>query len=211
MAKLKVKNVKGKDVGDVTLSDAVFGEKINEHLLWEAVKWQLAKRRAGTHSTKMRGEVRGTNAKPWKQKGTGRARSGTRRSPVWVGGGVVFGPKPRDYSYHMPKKARRQALRSALSLRLKEGNLIVLDSFPADQGKTRHVAAALDALKLPQPDHSVLIVDVAENGSLSQAARNLPRSTWLAPEGLNVYDIMNHDTLILTQTSARVVEEALAP
>jgi large subunit ribosomal protein L4 len=211
MAKVEIKNVQGKKVGDIDLSDTVFGQDINEHLLWETVKWQQAKKRSGTHCTKLRSEVRGTKAKPWKQKGTGRARAGSRRSPIWVGGGVVFGPRPRSYAYNMNKKARKKALRGVLSLRAKEGRLVVLDEFPADQGKTRHVTSALKALGLAQPDHSVLIVDVADNANLARGSKNLRASSWLCPEGLNVYDVLNHETLVFTQTSARVVEEALAP
>jgi large subunit ribosomal protein L4 len=175
------------------------------------VKWQLAKRRAGTHKTKTRSEVRGTKKKPYRQKGTGRARHGSVRSPIWVGGGTVFGPQPRDYSYAMPKKARKKALRSALSLRLREQKLVVLEAFPVENGKTRNVVKALGAVGAPQPDSSVLIVDASDNGELVRGTRNLPQSKWLAPEGLNVYDVLNHDTLVLTSASAKQVEESLRP
>ena len=209
--KVELKNVKGAKVGDVNLDDAVFGQEVHEHLLWETVKWQLAKRRAGTHCTKTRGEVRGTGAKPWKQKGTGRARAGSRRSPIFVGGGTVFGPRPRSYEYNMPKKARKKALRSALSLRHQEGRLVVLDEFPVDNGKTRHVVGALKSLGYSEPAEKILIVDVGENGNLTRGAKNLTRTKWIAPEGVNVYDVLNHPNLVLTERSVRLLEETLRP
>jgi large subunit ribosomal protein L4 len=204
---LDVVSIDGKKVGTIDLDDAVFGVEVHEHLLWETVKWQLAKRRAGTHSTKRRGEVRGTKKKPYKQKGTGRARQGSHRSPQWVGGASVFGPRPRDYAYSMPKKARKIALRSALSLRAKERNLVVVDQLPIADGKTKSVVRALD--KLGAGDPTVLIVDVDDNAGLTRGARNLSAVRRLAPEGLNVYDVLNHERLIMTQASARLVEQAL--
>src|SRR5215510_6880875 len=150
--KLDVKNTAGKNVGSIDLADDVFKAEVHEHLLWEVVKWQLAKRRAGTASTKRMSEVRGSSKKVWKQKGTGQARQGSRQAPHWVGGGSAFGPKPRDYSYNLPRKAKKLALRSALSLRVSENKVVVLDSFATD-GKTRSVAAALAALGVAQPDH----------------------------------------------------------
>ncbi|MCA9678128.1 MAG: 50S ribosomal protein L4 [Kofleriaceae bacterium] len=209
MPKLDVKNTAGKSVGSIELDDAVFGAEVSEHLLWEAVKWQLAKRRAGTASTKRMSEVKGSSAKPWKQKGTGRARQGSRKAPHFVGGGSVFGPKPRSYEYRLNKKVKKQALRAALSLRVKESKLIVLDAFALEEGKTKAVAAALAALGMAQPASKVLIVDAKDNELLTRGARNLASSQWLAPEGLNVYDILRHDTLILTQASAKQVEQAL--
>ena len=203
--KIEVKNTEGKGVGSVDLDDAVFGVDVNEHLLWEAVKWQLAKRRAGTASTKRLGEVRGSSKKVWKQKGTGQARQGSRQAPHWVGGGSVFGPKPRDYSYDLPRKVKKAALRSALSLRASEQKLVVLDKFSTD-GKTKSVAAALKALGAGD---KALIVDGKTNEQLVRGARNLARSQWLAPEGLNVYDILRHDVLVLTQAAAQQVTEAL--
>jgi large subunit ribosomal protein L4 len=205
--KIEVKNTQGKGVGSVDLDDAVFGADVNEHLLWETVKWQLAKRRAGTASTKRLGEVRGSSKKVWKQKGTGQARQGSRQAPHWVGGGSVFGPKPRDYSYDLPRKVKKAALRSALSLRASEQKLVVLDNFSTD-GKTKSVAAALAALGAGD---KALIVDAKTNEMLVRGARNLARSQWLAPEGLNVYDILRHDVLVLTQAAAQQVTEALKP
>jgi len=208
MPKLDLKNTSGKAVGSIDLDDAVFGAEIHEHLLWETVKWQLAKRRAGTASTKRLGEVRGSSKKVWKQKGTGQARQGSRQAPHWVGGGSVFGPKPRDYSYQLPRKAKKLALRSALSLRVSENQLVVLDSFATD-GKTKSVATALAALGIAQPDHKVLIVDARDNTNLVRGARNLAKSQWIAPEGLNVYDILRHETIVLTQAAAKQLESSL--
>lgn len=208
MPKLEIKNTSGKAVGSIDLDDAVFGAEIHEHLLWETVKWQLAKRRAGTASTKRLGEVRGSSKKVWKQKGTGQARQGSRQAPHWVGGGSVFGPKPRDYGYQLPRKAKKLALRSALSLRASENKLVVLDNFTTD-GKTRSVATALAALGIAQPDNKVLIVDAKDNANLVRGARNLARSQWIAPEGLNVYDILRHEMLVLTEAAARQLETAL--
>ncbi len=210
MGNFEVKNTAGKAVGSVELNDSVFGADVHEHLLWEVVKWQRANKRQGTHSVKRRGEVRGTNKKPWKQKGTGRARAGSYQSPVWVGGGSSFGPKPRDYSYTMPTKAKKKALRSALSLRAKESKLVIIDNFDVD-GKTKSVTAALAALGAEQPANKVLIVDAKTNDKLVRGTKNLARSKWLAPEGLNVYDILNHGTLVITQEVAKQLEERLLP
>src|SRR5688500_12848377 len=170
MPKVDVKNTSGKSVGSFDLDDAVFGAEVHEHLLWETVKWQLAKRRSGNASTKRMGEVRGSSIKPWKQKGTGRARQGSRKAPHWVGGASVFGPKPRSYEYDLPKKPKKLALRSALSLRAGEQKLIVLDKFDSD-GKTKAVASALAALGVGQPASKVLIVDAKDNTLLARGAR----------------------------------------
>lgn len=211
MAKVDVKDISGKTVDSVELDDAIFAQEVNEHLLWEVVKWQRAKARAGTHMTKTRGEVRGSKIKPWRQKGTGRARSGDRSSPIWVGGGQTFGPRPRDYEYPMPRKARRKALRLALSLRASEHKIIVLDEFRVSGGKTKAVTGVLKALGAAQPTSKVLIVDGSDNTELVRGTRNLRASKWLAPEGLNVYDILNHETLILTRSSLERVQDTLRP
>ena len=204
--KIEVKNITGKAVGSVELDDAIFGaDNINEHLLWEAVKWQLAKRRGGNASTKRLGEVRGSSKKVWKQKGTGQARQGSRQAPHWVGGSSVFGPKPRSYEYKLPRQIKKAALKSALALRASESKIVVLDNFSTD-GKTKSVAAALQNLG---PSKKVLIVDAKTNENLVRGARNLATSQWLAPEGLNVYDILRHDTLVLTQDAAKAVTDAL--
>jgi large subunit ribosomal protein L4 len=203
--KIEVKNLQGKGVGSFDLDDAIFGADINEHILWEAVKWQLAKRRSGNASTKRYGEVRGSSKKVWKQKGTGQARQGSRQAPQWVGGGSVFGPKPRSYAYDLPRKVKKAALVSALSLRASEKKILVLDNFTTD-GKTKSVAAALATLGAGA---KVLIVDAKTNDKLVRGAKNLAKSQWLAPEGLNVYDILRHETLILTQAAAQQVTDAL--
>jgi len=211
--KIEVKNLQGKGVGSFDLDDAVFGADVNEHLLWEAVKWQLAKRRGGNASTKRYGEVRGSSKKVWKQKGTGQARQGSRQAPQWVGGGSVFGPKPRSYAYDLPRKVKKAALVSALSLRASEQKIMVLDAFSTD-GKTKSVAAALATLGAHHPARKravgkALIVDAKTNEQLVRGARNLPKSQWLAPEGLNVYDILRHEWLILTQAAVQQVTDAL--
>jgi large subunit ribosomal protein L4 len=208
MPKIEIKNTAGKSIGSMDLDDAIFGAEVHEHLLWETVKWQLAKRRAGTHSTKRIGEVRGSSKKMWKQKGTGQARQGSRKAPHWVGGSSVFGPRPRDYEYTMPKKAKQEALRSALSLRLSEKKIIIVDKFDTD-GKTKSVAATLAILGSAQPASKVLIVDAKDNGNLVRGARNLASSQWIAPEGINVYDILRHETVIATQAAIKAVEAAL--
>ena len=211
MPKLDLKNISGNNVGSIELDDAVFGAEIHEHLLWETVKWQLAKRRAGNASTKRLGEVRGSSKKVWKQKGTGQARQGSRQAPHWVGGAKVFGPKPRDYGYDLPRKAKRTALRSALSLRASENKIIVVDNFAVSgpKGSTKLVAGALAALGVVQPEHKVLIVDGKTNGNLVHGAHNLKSSQWIAPEGVNVYDILRHQTLVLTQDAVKQIETAL--
>lgn len=203
--KIEVKNTSGKGVGSIDLDDAVFGAEIHEHLLWEAVKWQLAKRRAGTASTKRIGEVRGSAKKVWKQKGTGQARQGSRQAPHWVGGGSVFGPKPRSYEYQLPRKTKKAALRAALSLRASEQKLVVLDAFGTD-GKTKSVLTALTAIGASK---KTLIVDAKSNELLVRGAKNLAKSQWLAPEGINVYDILRHETLVLTKDAAELVTKAL--
>jgi large subunit ribosomal protein L4 len=211
MPKLEVKDTAGKNVGSIELDDAVFGAEIHEHLLWEIVKWQLAKRRSGNASTKRMSEVRGSSIKAWKQKGTGRARQGSRKAPHWVGGGSVFGPKPRSYEYQMPRKAKKLALRSALSLRASENKVIVLDRFDVAGGKTKAVSQALAALGVGQPDHKVLIVDAKDNELLVRGARDLAKSKWLAPEGLNVYDILRHEAVVFTSASVKQIVDALRP
>ena len=207
--KIEMKNISGKGAGSIDLDDSVFAAEIHEHLLWEVVKWQLAKRRGGNASTLRVGEVRGSAKKVWKQKGTGQARQGSRQSPQFVGGGSVFGPKPRSYDYTMPRKAKKAALRAALSLRASESKLVVLDSFSTD-GKTKSVASALTALGLGGK-HKVLIVDAKDNALLMRGAKNLPKSQMIASEGVNVYDILRHDTLVMTQAALKSVEAALKP
>ena len=188
------------------LNDAIFGAKTRAHLLHQAVVMQLANRRAGTAATKTKGFVRGGGKKPWKQKGTGRARAGSIRSPIWVGGGTVFGPTPRDYSYRMPRTARREALLSALSVKNREGKLIVVDKFSLEAAKTKIMAQALAELKVA----SALIVIAGADAKIERSARNLPKVKVLRVEGLNVYDLLRYDHLVLTEGALKLLEERLA-
>jgi large subunit ribosomal protein L4 len=205
MATVDVVNQSGEKVGSLELDDAVFSVAVKEHLLWEVVKQQMAARRAGTHSTLRRDEVRGGGRKPFRQKGTGRARQGSTRAAGHVGGGKVFTPKPRDYEYNVPKKVRKGALRSALSLRLKEQRLVVVDTLALDVAKTKRLAQVLEAVGATE----ALIVDEKANVNLQRSARTLPTSNFLPPEGLNVYDVLRYPVLVLTAPSAKVVEGAL--
>jgi large subunit ribosomal protein L4 len=205
--KTEIKNLDGKKVGEVELADAVFGVEVKEHLLWEVVKAQRAKQRAGTHSTLRRDEVRGGGKKPYKQKGTGRARQGSSRSPQFVGGGRVFTPKPRDYEYAVPKKVRAGALRSALSLRAKESKIVVVDAFKLEAIKTKRVVEVMKNLGLG----SVLVVDGKDNVNLVKSMRNVPKTKCIAPEGVNVYDVLNHESLVLTAATAKALETRLMP
>ena len=199
---IDIVNIEGQKVGSLEVADAVFGAEVKEHLLWEVVKAQRAARRAGTHSTKTRANVRGGGKKPFKQKGTGNARQGSNRAPNHVGGGKVFGPHPRDYSYTVPKKVRRAALACALSLRAQEKKLVVLDQLAFDAPKTKRLAGILKALGVP----SAVVVDGKANLRLSMSARNLPDSKYLPPEGLNVYDILDHAGLVITADAVRQIE-----
>jgi large subunit ribosomal protein L4 len=206
--KVDIVNTTGKKVGSLDLDDAVWGAEINEHMLWEVVKWQRAKRRSGSASTRTVADVRGTGKKPYRQKGTGNARQGSMRSHQMVGGGRAFGPKPRDYEYAIPRKVKKGALRSALSLRVKEQKLVVLESFTLKKPKTSDVVKALDALGAAD---TALIVDSAENQALARGTRNLTFAKWIAPEGLNVYDVLNHDLLVVTSEAAKKIEASLKP
>jgi len=188
------------------LNDAIFGAKTRAHLLHQAVVMQLANRRAGTAATKTKGFVRGGGKKPWKQKGTGRARAGSIRSPIWVGGGTVFGPTPRDYSYRMPRTARREALLSALSVKNRDGKLIVVDKFSLEAAKTKIMAQALAELKVT----SALIVIAGADATIERSARNLPKIKVLRVEGVNVYDLLRYDHLVLTAGALKLLEERLA-
>jgi large subunit ribosomal protein L4 len=188
------------------LNEAIFGAKNRPHLLHQTVVMQLANRRAGSASTKTKGLVRGGGKKPWRQKGTGRARAGSSRSPIWVGGGTTFGPQPRDYSYRMPRTARREALLSALSLKHREGKLIVVDKLELDSPKTKLMVQALADLKV----ESALIVIPQTDAKIERSARNLPRVKVLRVEGLNVYDLLRYEHLILTEGALKMLEERLA-
>src|SRR5437763_1222612 len=179
---IDIVNIEGKKVGELALADAVFGAKVKEYLLWELVKAQQAAKRAGTHSTKTRANVRGGGKKPYKQKGTGNARQGSSRAPNHVGGGKVFGPHPRSYEYTVPKKVKRAALASALSLRAKEKKLVVVDKLIFDAPRTKQMAGILKTLGLAK----ALVVDEKANTNLFKSVRNLAKAKVLAPEGLNV-------------------------
>ncbi len=204
MAQFDVYNLRREKVGQVELDDAVFGAEVKEHLFWEVVRWQLAKRRAGTAKTKTRGEVRGGGKKPYRQKGTGRARQGTSRAPQFVGGGTVFGPQPRSFGYTLPKKVRRGALRSALSLRAQEQKLLIVEDLELQAPRTRELMAVLKGFELG----STLFVD-AENTNLALSSRNLVKVKYLPEGGVNVYDILKHETLVLSKTSALQLEGRL--
>jgi large subunit ribosomal protein L4 len=205
MATLPVYNLRREEVGKIEVSDEVFGATVNRHLFYEVVKWQLAKRRAGTAHTKGRAQVRGGGAKPYKQKGTGRARQGSRRAPNHVGGGTVHGPKPRSYAYALPKKIRRGALRSALSLRAQEGRLVVVQDLSLGEVKTKKAAEIFEKLV----GQYALVVE-GENRELTLSIRNLPRVKYLALEGLNVFDILKYPNLVVTEAMLRRIEGALA-
>jgi large subunit ribosomal protein L4 len=189
-----------------TLNEAIFGAKTRPHLLHQAVVMQLANRRAGSAATKTKGFVSGGGKKPWRQKGTGRARAGSIRSPIWVGGGTTFGPRPRDYSYRMPRTARREALLSALSLKNRDGKIIVVDKFELDEAKTKVMVKALAELKVD----NALIVIPQSDVKIERSARNLPKVKVLRVEGLNVYDLMRYEHLILTEGALKLLEERLA-
>lgn len=195
----------GGSKGDITLP-GLFGEKPRDHLVYEVVHMQQATRRAGTHSTKTRAFVSGGGAKPWRQKGTGRARSGSNRSPIWAGGATVFGPQPRDYGYRVPAKARRVALRSVLADRQRNGALTVVDRIELAEGKTKRVVEMLGALGLTG---SVLIVSKDENVALERAARNLKSVKVLRSAGVNVYDVLKHQHIVLTQDAVQALAERL--
>ncbi|PRP91475.1 50S ribosomal protein L4 [Enhygromyxa salina] len=205
MAKLNVKDLEGNDVASIDVADEVFATEVKEHLLWEVVRWQRAKARAGTAKTKERSEIRGTHAKMFRQKGTGRARHGAPRVNVFRGGGQVHGPRPRSYEFSMNKKARAGALRSALSLRASEGKLTVIRDFEVAQGKTRNLVAALTKLDA----RKALLVDGAANVSLQRSSSNLPTAQHIVPEGLNVYDILRYPRLLISETALREVEARL--
>jgi large subunit ribosomal protein L4 len=189
-----------------TLNEAIFGAKTRPHLLHQAVVMQLANRRAGSAATKTKGFVSGGGKKPWRQKGTGRARAGSIRSPIWVGGGTTFGPQPRDYSYRMPRTARREALLSALSLKNREGKIFVVDKFELDEIKTKLMVKALAELKVD----SALVVIPQSDVKIERSARNLPKIKVLRVEGLNVYDLLRYEHLILTEGALKRLEERLA-
>lgn len=206
MASVKVYNIEGKEVGTLELNDAVFGVEINNHLVHMAVVQQLANKRQGTQSAKTRAEVSGGGRKPWRQKGTGHARQGSTRSPQWKGGGVVFAPKPRDYSFKMNKKEKGLAIKSALTSRVNEAKFFVLDDLSFDEIKTKKMKAVLDSLKLEK----ALVVLDKKNDNVQLSARNLPKVRTVLSNSINVYDILKYDTLVLTKDAVAQIEEVYA-
>lgn len=203
MATVDVLNWDKKKTGSTDLADAVFGIKVKEEILQTIVRWQLACRRQGTHKAKTRGEVSGGGKKPFKQKGTGNARQGSSRSPLMPGGGITFGPEPRDYSYQLPKRVRRLGLRTALSKLQKEGRLFVVDSMTSTEGKTKELAKRLEGFGLKK----AVLVDAAANDTFSRASRNMPKFRYYGVEGLNVYDLLKYDHAVITKESiAKIVE-----
>ncbi len=207
MPKVALFNQSGSQVGDVEINDAVFGIEPNKHVLHDAVLMQRASLRQGTHAVKNRSEVRGGGRKPWRQKGTGRARQGSIRSPQWVGGGTVFGPTPRSYSYKLPKKVRRLALKSALSTKVQEDSLVVLDGITIEAPKTKEVVAMLSSLNV---DAKALIVTAEKDVVLAKSANNLPNVKVVTVSEVNVLDLLTHDKLILTKEAAEKAGEVLA-
>lgn len=197
----------GAQVGELELNDSVFGIEPNEAVLYDFVKMQMANKRVGTASTKTRGEISGGGRKPWRQKGTGRARVGSTRNPVWTGGGIVFGPLPRDYSYRLPRKVRRLAMRSALSSKVKDQSIIVVDALNFDEPKTRLMVETLKSLNAGK---KTLLVTADGDGNVTKSARNIPGVKPLKADFINVYDLLHYDTLLITKDAVARVEEVFA-
>ncbi len=207
MPTVDVLNINKEKVGEVELQEEIFGVPVRGHVLHEVVTWQRACRRAGTACTKTRGEVRGGGRKPWRQKGTGRARSGSTRSPVWKGGGTIFGPRPRSYVYTMPKKVRRLALKMALSSKLQAGQLVVLDEYPHTTPKTKDFVQVLRNFEIAK----ALIITGEAHEALELSARNVPHVQVMLTAGLNVYDILRFEHLVMLKPALAQIEARLAP
>jgi large subunit ribosomal protein L4 len=207
MPKVQVVNMQGSPVGELELNEYVFGIEPNTHVMHSAVVSQLASQRRGTHSTLLRGEVRGGGRKPWRQKGTGRARAGSIRSPLWRGGAVLFGPKPREYGFSLPKKVRRLALRSALSSKVNEQKLIVLEDLNLSEAKTREMVKVLNALNVSK---KALIVTDEMCEMVERSARNIEGVKATPVEGMNIYDLLKHDVIVMTKAAVTKTEEVLA-
>ena len=207
MANVSVYNMEGKEVGTMELSDAVFGVTVNEHLVHMAVVQQLANNRQGTQKAKTRSEVSGGGRKPWRQKGTGHARQGSTRAPQWTGGGVVFAPTPRDYTFKLNKKEKRAALKSALTDKLNNGNLVVVDKLAFDEIKTKNFVKVLENLKVANKS---LVVINENDEKVVLSARNIPTCKMSLTSTINVYDILNAKTLVLTQDAVKTIEEVYA-
>ena len=206
MAKVSVYNIDGKEVGSIELNDAVFGVEVNEHLVHMAVVNQLANNRQGIQSAKTRSEVSGGGRKPWRQKGTGHARQGSTRAPQWTGGGVVFAPKPRDYSFKMNKKEKKIALLSALSSKVNDSKIVVLDSFNLDEIKTKKFAEVMNNIKVS----NALFVIEGENKNVVLSGRNIPTVKVSATNEINTYDVLKYDTLVVTKAAVEKLEEVYA-
>ncbi len=204
MANVDIYNLQKEKVAETEVADAVFNAEIKEHLVRDVVVWQLAKRRQGSAAVKNRAKVKGGGAKPWKQKGTGRARAGTSRSPIWRGGGVIFGPQPRDYGYSLPKQVRRQALISVLTQKFQEGKIFVLQDLALDGVKTKKVAELFTAFGIKS---AMLVAE--DNRELALSARNLNGALAVNQIGVNVYDLLKYDYLILSDESLKKIEGAL--
>jgi len=207
MPKVALYDITGSQIGDVELRDDIFGVEVNTHVMYEAVKNYLANQRQGTQSAKTRAEVRGGGRKPWRQKGTGRARQGSIRSPQWKGGGVVFAPKPRDYSYKLPKKIKRLALKSALSSKVQDQEIIVVDKLVLDKPKTKEMVKVLSNLKAGK---KTLVVIPERDETVILAARNIPGVKTAYVNTINVYDILNCDSFLITRDAVNKVEEVYA-
>ncbi|KAF6531859.1 50S ribosomal protein L4 [Bacillus sp. EKM208B] len=207
MPKVALYNQNGSTAGDIELNASVFGIEPNESVVFDAILMQRASLRQGSHKVKNRSEVRGGGRKPWRQKGTGRARQGSIRSPQWRGGGVVFGPTPRSYSYKLPKKVRRLAIKSVLSSKVNDNNIIVLEDLTLDTVKTKEMAAILKGLTV---EKKALIVTADANEAVSLSARNIPGVTVVQANGINVLDVVNHEKLLITKAAVEKVEEVLA-
>ena len=208
MPTAKVLDLTSKEVGEIELPETVFGVPLNEPLIHEAVRSFLANRRAGTSATKTRGDVSGAGRKLWKQKGTGRARIASLRSPLWKGGGNVHGPQPRDWSYNMPKKMRQGALRSALSERVREGKVVLIDGWTLDKPKTKDFIASLEKLGL---EGKTLIVDSLDNDNLMLSTRNVQSAKVVNSFSLNIYDLLYHERLVISEAALKEIEQLLGP
>ncbi|MCY7570097.1 50S ribosomal protein L4 [Bacillus safensis] len=207
MPKVALYNQNGSTNGEIELNASVFGIEPNESVVFDAILMQRASLRQGTHKVKTRSEVRGGGRKPWRQKGTGRARQGSIRSPQWRGGGIVFGPTPRSYSYKLPKKVRRLAIKSVLSSKVIDNNIIVLEDLTLDAVKTKEFAGILKGLSV---EKKALIVTAGANETVALSARNIPGVTVVEANGINVLDVVNHDKLLITKAAVEKVEEGLA-
>lgn len=202
MPSIDVTDIQNKKVNSVELKEEIFSTPLREDILHSVVNWQLARKRSGSASTKTRGEVRGGGAKPWRQKGTGRSRHGTNRSPLWRGGAVIFGPKPKDWSFNVPKKIRRYALKSVLAQKFRDNKLFVVDSFEMEEIKTKRIKEMLDSFGLKR----ALLVD-KDNDKLYRSSRNIKNVKYIKENGINVYDVLKYDNLVISSDSLNKIQE----